>query len=151
MVLRNIGGDDKTINANGPFTFSTAWFSGFPYSVTVQTQPALPAQVCTVANGSGTISGNVANVQVVCRNTIGGTVTGVVGTLVLRNNGGDDKTINASGPFTFATALDTATNYNGPAPHPNPAKYNTNGTGTGPKRNVTNVHAHCINHIGGTI
>src|SRR5882672_4022006 len=45
MVLRNNGGDDKTINANGPFTFSTAWFSGFPYSVTFQSQPALPAQV----------------------------------------------------------------------------------------------------------
>src|SRR5258707_769667 len=98
MVLRNNGGDDKTINANGPFTFSTAWFSGFPYSVTVQTQPSSPAQVCAVANGSGTISGNVINVQVVCRNTIGGTVTGVVGTLVLRNNGGDNKTINADGP-----------------------------------------------------
>ena len=151
MVLRNNGGDDKTINANGPFTFSTAWFSGFPYSVTVQTQPALPAQVCTVANGSGTISGNVANVQVVCRNTIGGTVTGVVGTLVLRNNGGDDKTINASGPFTFATAIDTGATYSVTASNPNQQCSVTNGSGTANNGNVTNVQVICRNTIGGTV
>src|SRR5258706_13323398 len=80
MVLRNNGGDDKTINANGPFTFSTALVTGFPYSVTVHSPPPLPAQVCTVANGSGTISGNVPNVQVDCKNSIGGSVTGVGGT-----------------------------------------------------------------------
>src|SRR5256886_11874706 len=111
MVLTNNGGDNLTVNGNVGFTFATAWFSGFAYSVAVQTQPSSPAQVCTVANGSGTISGNVTNVQVVCRNSIGGTVTGLVGTLVLRNNGGDNQTITADAPFTFATAGATRSGY----------------------------------------
>ena len=37
--------------------------------------------------------------------TIGGVVSGLSGTLVLQNNGGDDKTIRADGPFNFTTAL----------------------------------------------
>jgi hypothetical protein len=43
--------------------------------------------------------------------TIGGTVTGLVGTLVLQNNGSDDDVITATGPFTFATALDPGAAY----------------------------------------
>lgn len=38
--------------------------------------------------------------------TIGGTVSGLSGTLVLQNNGGDDLSINADGAFTFATPLE---------------------------------------------
>jgi hypothetical protein len=153
LVLTN-NGDNLTMNANGGFTFSTAWPSGFTYSVAVQTQPSSPAQLCTVANGGGTISGNVTNVQVVCRNTIGGTVTGLVGTLVLRNNGGDDKTINASGPFTFATAINTGTGYSVTVfSSTNPAQQCTvtNGSGTANNGNVTNVQVVCRNTIGGTV
>ncbi|MCS6972224.1 MAG: hypothetical protein NZL89_04295, partial [Leptospiraceae bacterium] len=36
--------------------------------------------------------------------TVGGTVTGLSGTLVLQNNGGDDLILTADGNFTFATA-----------------------------------------------
>ena len=149
LVLTN-NGENLSINANGGFAFSTAWFSGFPYSVAVQTQPASPAQVCAVTNGSGTISGNVTNVQVVCRNTIGGTVTGVVGTVVLRNNGGDDKSVTAGGPFTFNTAIDTGTTYSVTASNPNQQCTVTNGSGTA-NGNVTNVQVVCRNTIGGTI
>ncbi|MEE8395362.1 MAG: hypothetical protein V3S29_04850 [bacterium] len=37
--------------------------------------------------------------------TVGGTVSGLDGTLVLRNNGADDLTIEVDGAFTFVTAL----------------------------------------------
>jgi hypothetical protein len=55
-------------SANGPFTFSfTRLVSGNPYQVRVKTQPTNPAQVCTVANASGTIEdANVTNVEVHC-------------------------------------------------------------------------------------
>lgn len=43
--------------------------------------------------------------------TVGGTVTGLNGTLVLRNNGADDLVINADGPFTFATGLSDGASY----------------------------------------
>ena len=56
-----------TIAADGPFTFPAPVADGATYAVTVDTQPSNPAQVCTVANGSGSISGgNVANVNVSC-------------------------------------------------------------------------------------
>jgi uncharacterized delta-60 repeat protein len=52
---------------NGPFTFPTPTPSGFRYEVTVVTQPTNPAQVCTVTNGSGTITdANITNVAVNC-------------------------------------------------------------------------------------
>ncbi len=107
VVLQNNGGNDLTITANGPFTFSTAVADGSPYAVTVLTQPV--GQTCSVASGTGTISGaNVANVAVTCSTntyTVGGAVSGLNGTVVLQNNGGNDLTITANGPFTFSTAV----------------------------------------------
>ncbi len=44
--------------------------------------------------------------------TIGGTVSGLSGTVVLQNNGGDDLTITADGAFTFSTALTDGAGYN---------------------------------------
>jgi len=37
--------------------------------------------------------------------TVGGTVTGLIGSVVLQKNGTDSKTISANGGFTFAAAL----------------------------------------------
>src|SRR5688572_18370520 len=37
--------------------------------------------------------------------TVGGTVSGLKGSLKLQNNGGDDLTVMADGKFTFKTAL----------------------------------------------
>lgn len=45
--------------------------------------------------------------------TVGGTVTGMIGSgLVLQNNGGDDLAISANGGFTFGTAVATGGAYN---------------------------------------
>jgi hypothetical protein len=43
--------------------------------------------------------------------TIGGTVSGLAGTLVLHDNGGDALTVTADGMFTFATKLPRGTTY----------------------------------------
>ncbi|MDF3022631.1 MAG: surface antigen, partial [Steroidobacteraceae bacterium] len=43
--------------------------------------------------------------------TIGGTVSGLVGSLTLLNNGGDARTVAADGGFTFPTALAAGTAY----------------------------------------
>ena len=43
--------------------------------------------------------------------TVGGTVSGLSGTVVLQDNGGDDLTVTASGPFTFATKVATGAAY----------------------------------------
>ncbi|MDT8438116.1 MAG: FG-GAP repeat protein [Wenzhouxiangellaceae bacterium] len=116
LVLRNNGGDDLTIAADGPFTFPTALNDGSGYTVTVATQPATLSQTCAVTNGSGTLAGaDVANVQVTCTTntfTVGGTVTGLEGSgLVLQNNGGDTLSILEDGAFTFSTALKDGESY----------------------------------------
>ena len=73
--------------------------------MTVLTQPA--EQTCTVENPTRTnVTTNINDVNVKCSSTkdaitIGGTVTGLAGTLVLLNNGTDPLTVNSNAPFTF--------------------------------------------------
>lgn len=67
LVLRQNGGDDLAIVADGSFTFATPIDDGSHYAVTVSAQPGTPAQTCSVANGNGTVAGaNVADVTVTC-------------------------------------------------------------------------------------
>jgi 6-phosphogluconolactonase (cycloisomerase 2 family) len=111
LVLRNNGGDDQTVTgvASGVTGFS------FPaintsYNVTVLIHPSSPSQLCTVSNGSGArMSVNVTNVAVSCVQafTIGGSISGVLGTgLVLQNNGGDNLQVAAGlSSYTFSTPL----------------------------------------------
>lgn len=42
LVLQNNGGDNITLNSDGPFTFPTELASGAAYNVTVRTQPSIP-------------------------------------------------------------------------------------------------------------
>ena len=80
--------------------------------------------------------------------TIGGTVTGLIGTgLVLQNNGGDDLAVAADGAFTFGTALPNGSAYavtvlaqpTGPAQTCTVA----GGSGTVAGANVTSVAVSC--------
>lgn len=67
LVLQDNAGDDKAISANGSFTFAVQLEQGKAYSVTVKAQPVNPAQTCTVAGGSGTVTtGNVTSVAITC-------------------------------------------------------------------------------------
>jgi hypothetical protein len=113
VVLANNGGDSRSVAANGAFTFATALAGGTAYNVTVTTQPT--GQTCSVTAGAGTVvAANVAGVTVNCVNnayTIGGTVQGLTGTVVLANNGGDSRSVAANGAFTFATALNNGAAY----------------------------------------
>jgi peptidoglycan hydrolase-like protein with peptidoglycan-binding domain len=106
VALLNNADDAITITDNGLFTFTT-------YSVTVLTQPA--GQTCIVTNGSGAIVGsNITNIDITCTtNTyaVGGAFSGLSGTVVLQNNGGDDITITNNGLFTFATPVAEGSSY----------------------------------------
>src|SRR2546427_123072 len=92
VVLQNNGGDNLTISVNGSFAFAAALINASPYAVTVLAQPA--GQTCTVANGSGTLAGaNITNVTLTCSAivfSVGGTVSGLSGTVVLQDNGGGE-------------------------------------------------------------
>jgi hypothetical protein len=152
LVLQNNRGDDLAVNSNGAFSFRTALASGARYDVRVRTQPSNPAQSCSVTNGQGTVdTTEVSNVVVSCSTsdfTIGGTVSGLSGSgLILRNNGGDELTIDDNGSYTFNTGLPIGARYNVTiAQQPtNPGQSCTvsNGTGLVLLGNVTNVTVRC--------
>ena len=162
LVLQDNGGDNLTVTASGSFTFATAITSGGAYAVTVLTQPSSPTQTCTVTSGTGTATANVTSVQVACAAptfTIGGTVSGLLGTgLVLQDNGGNNLSVTANGSFTFSTALASGTAYKVTVltqpSGPTQTCTVTNGTGTA-TANVTNVQVACTSEttftIGGTV
>lgn len=162
LVLQNAGLNNLTVSANGAFTFSNLLASGTNYSVTVATQPTNPAQTCTVSNGSGTISGNVTNVVISCTTsafTVGGTVSGLVGTgLVLQQGGANSLAVNASGSFEFVAAVPSGTAYavtvlTQPS-NPTQTCSVASGTGTVGAGNITNVAITCsvtTYTVGGTV
>jgi len=148
VVVQDNGGDTLTINANGTFTFPTSVAQGSPYVVTVSTQPA--TQTCTVTNANGTMGGaNVSNVNIVCSTnayTVGGIVSGLVGTVVLQDNGTDNLSLNSDGSFTFATPVAEGSSYSVTV-QTQPAAQTctvTNGTGVIGATNITNVTATCV-------
>ncbi len=70
LVLQDNGGANLTVAANGTFTFVTQVASNQPYAVTVSAQPAGPAQLCRVTNGTGTVTtANITTVTINCLNT----------------------------------------------------------------------------------
>ena len=82
------------------------------------------------------------------RYTIGGTVSGLLGSgLVLQNSGGDALPISASGTFTFPTAVPSGTSYavavkTSPS-SPAQGCLIANGAGTVTSANITNVSVSC--------
>jgi hypothetical protein len=66
LVLTDNNNDALPVTANGTFQFPTLIQSGGSYSVTLQTQPASPAQTCAVTGGSGTVTNSAVNVSVDC-------------------------------------------------------------------------------------
>jgi hypothetical protein len=137
--------DTLSLDVDGTFQFSRPVAAGSPYAVTVTTQPT--GQTCTVTNGSGTANDNVADVTVTCGAqlfTIGGTIAGLSGTVVLQDNGGDNFSTNQNGTFTFATGLAAGSPYNVTV-FTQPAGQScavTNGSGT-VSANVTDVQVTC--------
>jgi hypothetical protein len=87
---------------------------------------------------------------------VGGTVTGLTGTLVLQNNLAGNLTVIANGSFTFATGLKTGATYSVTVSSTNPAQTCTvvDGAGTVTGANVTSVVVTCSiasYALGGTV
>jgi hypothetical protein len=82
--------------------------------------------------------------------TVGGTVTGLTGTVVLQNNGADNLSVGANGAFTFASPLPTGSAYNVTV-STNPTNQTctvAGGAGTISSANVTNVTVTCTTNVG---
>src|SRR2546425_6755184 len=87
---------------------------------------------------------------------IGGTTSGLSGTVVLQNNGGDNLSISVNGGFTFAAALTNSSPY-AVTVLAQPAGQTctvANGVGTLAGANITNVTLTCsaiVFSVGGTV
>ncbi len=160
VILQNNGGDSLTIvgttAASISFTFSAPVTGPTDaYAVTVNTQPTGPNQICTVAKGSGTATANVTDVAVTCvlSYTIGGTVSGLVGTgLILEDSTTMEQLpispANGNQAFTFKQLVPTGTMYTVTvfAEPTGPGQTCTVATGTGSgtaTSNVTSVQINC--------
>lgn len=110
LVLRGNSATDLLTLPDGAtsFAFTTKVASGAPYAVTVFNPPSMPDQVCTVGGGSGTVgAGDISSVTINCTAssfTVGGSVTGLAGTVVLQDNGGDNVSV-TSNAFAFPTPV----------------------------------------------
>ena len=159
VLSLNAGAQTFPVSASGSFTFPTALPNGSAYAVTVGTQPA--GQSCSVANGSGQLTGaNVTNVAVTCSSSafvVGGTVSGLAGSgLVLSlNAGAQTLPVSANGSFTFPTALANGSSYAvtvGTQPSGQTCSVG-NGSGQITGANVTNVAVTCVSNytVGGSV
>jgi hypothetical protein len=155
VVLQDNGGDDLNVTSDGPFTFATPLADGASYDVTIKSSPA--SQSCTLTGGTGTItSASTTGVTITCAAgsgsgsgsgsyTVGGTASGLTGTVVLQDNGGDHLNVASDGPFTFATPLAGGSGYEvtvetAPAGQ---ACNVTDGTGTIASADVTGITITC--------
>src|SRR5579862_1842841 len=72
LVLELNGGQDLAVATDGTVAFPNGLASGSAYAVTVETQPAVRRELCSVSNGSGTIGqANVSNVSIDCSIVVG--------------------------------------------------------------------------------
>ena len=77
--------------------------------------------------------------------SVGGTVSGLTGTVVLQDNGGDNLSVSANGPFSFATGLASGAAYSVTVrTYPSGQTCSVSaGSGTIAAANVTNVAVSC--------
>ena len=110
LVLANGTEAELTITASG--SYATRVSQGLAYHIVVRTQPV--GQTCVVENGSGVVTGPVTNILVTCTTntyTVGGSVTGLVGTVRLQLNGVADLLVTADGVFRFSLPLSHGRSY----------------------------------------
>ena len=88
--------------------------------------------------------------------TVGGTLSGLNGSVTLANNGGDSRSLSANGAFTFPTAAQTGAAYNVTVTS-QPANQTcavASGTGTIAAANVSAVAVTCVTNtftVGGSV
>ena len=147
LTLTDNGSDTLTVPAQATtFTFSQALQSGATYAVAIATQPS--NEQCQVSSASGTVSGNVTSVVVVCTqlDTIGGAVSGLSAAgLVLELNGQYSLSVPANASsYVFSQGLAAGTAYQVTiATQPNDESCAVSPSAGTVSGNVTNVNVTC--------
>jgi len=96
-----------SFSTNTAFTLQPGLAKGSKYALAIYNEPVV--QSCSIANASGTLEANVTNLKVSCitneKHTVGGTVSGLSGSLTLLMNGANAMGVTKSGSFAFAPGL----------------------------------------------
>jgi len=163
LVLTNGGGDDLPVSMSGAFQFPTKVASGAAFDVAVKTQPSSGGP-CVVSGGTGVVgNADVSSVIVNCAPgtyTVGGTISGLVGAVILQQNGAANLNLTSDGTFAFAQTLAPGAMYNvtvATQPSYPPRSQSCtimNGGGTMGNANVTNVMVSCATQaytVGGNV
>ena len=158
MILQDNATDNLSITGTGtvPFTFAIPLPVNATYAVTISKAPASPAQACTINNGTGTVTGPVTNIDIVCpqpKYSISGTLIGLVdnggvgNSVELKDNAGDDfLVVGNNSVFTLPTQVTVGGTYSvtvfrEPFSQPQPCNiFNANGVISA---NVSNVQVDC--------
>ena len=164
-VKITLGDLNTTLTENTSFQY---FFLSYPKGQEYNIQVAETSEYlsCTIANETGIANEDVNNVNVVCSHnppltsyTVGGTVTGLTGSITLSMTGSvpQTKTISANGSYVFDSTLLETYNYNVTiSEHSNTsfcflvnanANHNMNQTGTVGTSNVTNVNIECVGRL----
>ena len=135
-------------SSTAPSSGATGWSSTAPTTYTFATAGSKTLYTWAkdaAGNVSASVSGSVTITLPVSTYTIGGSVSGLSGTVVLRNNGGNNLTLSSSGSFTFSTALNSSASY-AVTVFTQPSNQTcsvSSGSGTVSSANVTNVSVSC--------
>ncbi|HSB96820.1 MAG TPA: hypothetical protein VLC91_10235 [Spongiibacteraceae bacterium] len=79
-------------------------------SLTVSVDPTAITFAAAVSD-SGALWTRTYTIPAIAQVAVGGSISGLTGTLVLQNNGGDAQAISTDGHFTFPTAVDSGATY----------------------------------------
>ncbi|MEM7181318.1 MAG: FN3 associated domain-containing protein, partial [Spirochaetota bacterium] len=151
LVLQNNSGDDLSVaSSDTSKTFATQVNSKSNYSVSILTQPS--SQRCSLSASTGqVVDSDVTGVSLSCVTayTIGGSVSGLSGTVTITNNGSESLAIAADGGFAFPTSLINGETYSAtvtgqPTGSPNQTCSITNASGTVATSNITNIAVTCV-------
>ncbi len=155
-IVEQTSGAAVVVSASGVFLFPQRLADGTSWAVAVRAQPK--GQTCVVAKGSGVVAADVTDVTVTCGADlypIGGTITGLTGSIALLNNGADALTRTADGPFAFAGTLPHGAPYDvAVATHPDGQRCTVaKSTGVVAAAAVADVEVTCkaARSVGGTV
>lgn len=161
MALSLNGGAAIPIAKDGTYALGAKLASGTQYTVTVATPPTSPTQVCTVSQPSTVIGGTDVTVNVSCTTSsffVGGSVSGLNGTLVLVDTANGNATVqvpSAALSFKFPNKVLSGNPYNVSVQSqpPNQSCKVTGGQGTVGAGDVTTIAVNCTDlyTVGGSV
>lgn len=136
-----VSGKEKKINPNGVYFL-------WPFLI----RAALALMLTSCGGSTGSADGGSKGY------TVGGTASGLTGSVVLQDNNGDNLAVLANGRFTFASNIASGSTYNVTVLNRQVGQRCNvdSGTGTIAATNITNVAVNCVTDntpytIGGTL